>query len=344
MKKVSDMASNVPHAAIQKHLVLAGRPLQDLLSDLFVTREQLDAIGSALLSTIDWVDILFLLTVSFCTVPLARLFCNAFRKTEKTPPGDEAVDRFQSTYTYHVALNISQIVRIATVIYVSDCFIVIAYMQGIDIALAKDVEFAPKVAKVLYMIWFAQKCMHFKRYLLGRIVNKSSKKLGNVHIFDRILDAIIYTSLVIFIMDILDVEIGSGIKSLFAFGGIGTLIFSLASKDIATLFVSGIVLSTSEKFLQGDFIELGDKTCGTVVDTGFLYTSIRGKDSLRFYVATIDVILIELRYHVLDRDRQRRKDSQNSKYSASESALEQSVAHDQLSSETDTSIPLRRPR
>jgi small-conductance mechanosensitive channel len=151
----------------------------------------------------------------------------------------------------------------------------VLYTQGIDFAMTKHVDFGAKLARVLYTIWIAFRIMQFKRYLLGRAVNKSPEKLGKIMIYDRILDVIIYAALSFSIMDTVEVEYGAGFKSLFAFGGVGTLVFSLASKDMATLFVSGLVLSTSEKFIEGDVIELGDKTTGTVVKTGLLYTSIR---------------------------------------------------------------------
>jgi small-conductance mechanosensitive channel len=57
--------------------------------------------------------------------------------------------------------------------------------------------------------------------------------------------------------DALGLEMGRGINSLFAFGGIGTLVFSLASKDIASQLVSGLVISTSDRFYEGESIHLG---------------------------------------------------------------------------------------
>jgi small-conductance mechanosensitive channel len=270
-------------SGIQKRLVIAGRLLPNV-RQLNITRDKVEEIGDVLLDTIDIDDVIFLMAVGFCLVPLARFvhgvwFAKEYGSETKSGDEDKPVDSFKSTYTYQVAHNVSQIARIAIVVYVIDCLMVIVYTQGIELAVIKHVDFGAKLARVLYTVWIAFRFMQFKRYLLGRAVNKSPEKLGKIMIYDHILDVIICATLCFSIMDTLEIEYGAGFKSLFAFGGVGTLVFSLASKDMATLFVSGLVLSTSEKFNTGDFIELGDKTTGTVVNTGLLYTSIRGEYS-----------------------------------------------------------------
>lgn len=297
MKMVSD-------AGIQKRLVIVGRLLPDI-RQLVVTREKVEEIGSTLLDTIDVVDVIFLLVVAFCIVPLARLFhrvwfAREYESDKKSESGDEEkpADSFKSTYTYQVAHNVSQIAKIAIIVYVIDCIMVVNYVQGIEFAMTKGVDFGAKIARILYTVWIAYRFMQLKRYLLGRTVNKSPEKLGKIMIFDRILDAIIYAVLTFSIMDTVEIEYGAGLKSLFAFGGLGTLVLSLASKDMATLLVSGLVLSTSEKFHEGDFIELGDKTTGTVVGRGLLYTSIRRKYS--DWCESVRLLLFMVRSSVRD--------------------------------------------
>jgi small-conductance mechanosensitive channel len=81
-------------------------------------------------------------------------------------------------------------------------------------------------------------------------------------------------------MDTLNIQVGAGLKSVFALSGVGTLVLSLASKDMASLFVSGVALSTSEKFRTGDLIKLGDNTTGVVQRMGLLFTEVRGGDEI----------------------------------------------------------------
>jgi small-conductance mechanosensitive channel len=239
-------------SGIQKRLVIAGRLLPNI-RQLNITRDKIEEIGHVLVDTIDIDDVIFLLVAGFCIVPLARLFhgvwfAKDYGSEAKSGDDEKPVDSFKSTYTYQVAHNVSQIARIAIVVYIVDCLVAIVYTQGIEFTVTKQVDFGAKLARVFYTIWIAFRFMQFKRYLLGRAVNKSPEKLGKIIIYDRILDVIIYATLSFSIMDIMEVEYGAGFKSLFAFGGVGTLVFSLASKDMATLFVSGLVLSTSEKF------------------------------------------------------------------------------------------------
>jgi small-conductance mechanosensitive channel len=81
-------------------------------------------------------------------------------------------------------------------------------------------------------------------------------------------------------MDTLNIQIGAGVKSIFALSGVGTLVLSLASQDMAKLFLSGVALSTSEKFRTGDLIKLGDNTTGVVSRMGLLFTEVRGGDEI----------------------------------------------------------------
>ena len=53
-------------------------------------------------------------------------------------------------------------------------------------------------------------------------------------------------------------KVGVALSSIFAFGGMGTLVFSLASKDFATELLSGVVSSASHRYDIGDKIMIGD--------------------------------------------------------------------------------------
>lgn len=274
--------SKVPH----NRLVVAGRLLPNF-SEFALTRDRLYEVGTAVLHTIDISDVLFLICVSFLTVPIVRIihgvwFSDYYSKAKKAEGGESSdeSDPFLSTYTFHVAESISQMAMIAMIVYCIDCLMIVVYLQGIEFALAGDLDVGSTCARILYTTWFGFRCMRFKRYLLGRVVNKSPEKLGKALVYDRILNWIIYAILAFSIMDSAQVEIGAGLKSVFALSGVGTLILSLASKDMATLFVSGLALSTSEKFRKGDLIKLGDNTTGVVERLGILFTEVRGGDEV----------------------------------------------------------------
>ena len=76
------------------------------------------------------------------------------------------------------------------------------------------------------------------------------------------------------------IPIGRALQSVFALGGVGTLVFSLASKDLASQIINGIALAASNKYDEGDYILLGDGTLGTVCSMGWVSTDLRGTSAL----------------------------------------------------------------
>jgi small-conductance mechanosensitive channel len=279
---VLSKAPTVPHGRI----AIIG--LLPDFSNVSLTRSKIIEICDVLLDTVDLIDIAFLVVVSFLTVPIARFihgywFADHYKTKEADDTkqeNDHVVDPFKQTYTFHAAESLSQIAMIAMIVYIIDLFVIVVYLQGIEFALAENIDFGTMASRILYTTWFGFRCMRFKRYLLGRVVNKSPEKLGKALVYDRFLDWIIYAILAFSIMDTLNIQVGAGLKSVFALSGVGTLVLSLASKDMASLFVSGVALSTSEKFRTGDLIKLGDNTTGVVQRMGLLFTEVRGGDEI----------------------------------------------------------------
>jgi small-conductance mechanosensitive channel len=69
------------------------------------------------------------------------------------------------------------------------------------------------------------------------------------------------------------------VQGIFAFGSVGTLAFTLASKDLVTQFVSGFFLSASDKMYVGDSVNFGDGTSGKVLKVGWMNTLMRNSDN-----------------------------------------------------------------
>ena len=78
------------------------------------------------------------------------------------------------------------------------------------------------------------------------------------------------------LIDTLQIDMGVTISSVFAFGGLGTIIISLASKNIAVGLMNGLEVSSKQKFTIGDKILLKDGTKGRVTTIGVLGIDIRG--------------------------------------------------------------------
>jgi small-conductance mechanosensitive channel len=253
---------------------------------------------------------------------------------------------------FQVANHVSQASRLAILVYLVDCLTIILTGLGFATTLSHrhpHTNLSTCFAKILYIVWAAQRLSVFKRYLLGRVIhnktarqgkqqqhntapaagatvlttsagnstkaisrngysvhgnfnslhhrhhnnNKSSsampgrntaamspKTLGQAAIIDKVVDGIIYVVTGLFLLDILNVEMGVGVSSIFAFGSAGTLVMGLASRDVASMFVSGLTLTTTDHVREGDHVKFGDGTTGQILRIGWMHTTIRGYDEL----------------------------------------------------------------
>lgn len=194
------------------------------------------------------------------------------------PPTSLFDDDFRCSYMFHISNHIAQAARLAILVYMVDCLTVV--LTGLGFSFNHLSNLSLGFAKILYIVWAAQRLSVFKRYLLGRAFSRHPGKLGQAAIVDRLMDGIIYIVTGLFLMDILDVEMGVGVSSIFAFGSAGTLVVGLASKDVASMFVSGLTLTTTDHVREGDHVKFGDGTTGQIVRIGWMHTTIRGYDEL----------------------------------------------------------------
>lgn len=77
-------------------------------------------------------------------------------------------------------------------------------------------------------------------------------------------------------------------RRLWAFSGTTTLVLSLAFQDLAKSFVSGLFLASSNRFYEGDGIEI-DGLKGKVIQQGWMETIIRQGDEVLVSVPSIDL-------------------------------------------------------
>ena len=134
---------------------------------------------------------------------------------------------------------------------------------------------APAVALSLWMGWTASTV---KRVLLSQCV--AGRKLGRVVLLDRLLDFVLLVVTTVNIMDTLDMDFSMGMQSLLSAGGVGALVFSLASQDLAQGLVGGLAVQAWDAFAVGDKIILGDGTEGIVTEIGLVETHLQGYDGI----------------------------------------------------------------
>ena len=299
------------------NLLLAGQIISRLVrfSEIFSRRSE---ILETLVNTIEMGDLLVLVALGWFTIPVVRITYTFYyaqydeakkvvslKKAGKSQPLkeedqrddslqhsplQERADVFLSSTPFYIANLATEVFQRACLVYLIDCLVIVADIVDPRLEIAHH-ELSLKFAKIIYSIWASTRLMAFKRYLLCMAAKRPETKLGKVGLYDRILDILILFCLILAILDILRVEVGPGLASLFAFGGVGTLVLTLASKDLAHQLVCGVVVSTSENFYIGDHIRLGNDTRGAIDYIGWLYTDVRGKSSARDWHNVVGVPL-----------------------------------------------------
>ena len=180
----------------------------------------------------------------------------------------------ESHYWYQSARHISQAAKIGTFVYSCDALAVI--LNTIGFRYRQQQGYSAKAAHISFSVWAALRVGELKHWMLRKFFNREKNHTGRVQVYNSILNIVLAAFTFGHILDLFDINIGVALGSLLSIGGVGTLVLSLASKDIATELVSGLAVGASDRFLPGDEIVLGDGTAGFIDTMGLLYTDVRG--------------------------------------------------------------------
>lgn len=176
----------------------------------------------------------------------------------------------ENFYWHQSARHISQAAKIGAFVYSCDAIAVI--LNTIGFRYRQQQGFSKKAFHISFSVWAALRVGELKHWMLHKFFNREKNQSGKVQVYNSILNVALATFTFGHILDLFDVNIGVALASLLSIGGVGTLVMSLASKDIATELVSGLAVGASDRFLPGDEIILGDGTAGFIDSMGLLYT------------------------------------------------------------------------
>lgn len=98
--------------------------------------------------------------------------------------------------------------------------------------------------------------------------------------YDRLIDFILGIGAVANVLNILAVDVGVGLQSLFAASGVSALVFTVASKGLVEQIVAGFIIQAWDAIEEGEKIRLGDGTEGVVKRIGLVETEVVGFDSI----------------------------------------------------------------
>jgi small-conductance mechanosensitive channel len=249
-------------------LMIAGGKILPVLQMFAVSREDLQEIYHRLYQAVHPGDLIVLTLVSVGVVPIFSFLFGC---------GSDG-DKPNHSYLYQFASHVSQAAKLAIVVYAFDCMVLVLTSLGFSFSSLST--YSKGFAKILYICWMTQRLSVLKRYLLGRAVSRKPDKLGRAATADRLLDGMLFLMTGFFLLDVLDVDMGVGITSVFAFGSAGTLVIGLASQNLATMFVNGLVLTTSDRIAEGDHIKFGNGNNGKVTKIGWFQTTLKHYDEL----------------------------------------------------------------
>ena len=132
-----------------------------------------------------------------------------------------------------------------------------------------------QVAVAVYVAMAVSRTKHL--IFLKRV---ASQKLGRVALLDQVIDLFIFMVASMHVLEILHIDLGNGLQSLFAAGGVGALALALASKDLAENIVGGFLMRAWDAIEPDEIVRLGDGTEGIVLKLGLVETHIQSFDNL----------------------------------------------------------------
>jgi small-conductance mechanosensitive channel len=262
------------------HSTLAGS-LKPAIRKLLLSKEE----GAHLIQTISkmvhWEDLILILIAGWLVVPSIEIPYNWLGLPVNIAP-------FRKTYTFAVADHLQQVAKIALAVYMVDIFKMLCIGSGFEFC--QFSKFPHVFAETAYSLWFANRFCHAKKHLLRKYVNRHPDTFGRVQIVNRLIDAIVYGSTIFVILNILKVEMGVAMSGVLAFGSVGTLALGLASKDLMTNILTGLMLSASDQIYEGDSVRFANGNGGSIVKLGWFETVLRGSDEVMVSIPNGDLI------------------------------------------------------
>ncbi|KAL3935204.1 MAG: hypothetical protein SGARI_003073 [Bacillariaceae sp.] len=137
---------------------------------------------------------------------------------------------FNKTKIYHFLQTLSEMARLAMLVYLADLLKIFLLGAGFDIPQSSRITYA--LCYVVYTVWFFYRLGVVKTYLLKKLVNSQKADPGRVKIINRFSDAGLFILAVFALYEILNLQMGLALRGVVALGSVWTLVISLAMKDI----------------------------------------------------------------------------------------------------------------
>ena len=263
-----------------KKTIISGK-FFTVLSKFLVSPQRYVEIFKALFvhATDSWDDLADICLIGFCLkvpLPLAR-----FMYTKRHPDlsDEQRETKFLRSKTRRIAEVIEEFGWLYTLLYVVECALFV--LDELQFKFVHKYPIHQWTTWIVISLWGARNLSDLKRYALFYNVNKRNKdKTAGTRLLNRLIDILIFAGTGFVILDFLSVQIGFALKSIFGLSSFATLVFSLASKELAQEFLASLAIQGTNMYTEGEKILLNDGTTGLVQKLGWLNTHIRRSDEL----------------------------------------------------------------
>mmetsp|Transcript_13789 Transcript_13789/g.23947 ORF Transcript_13789/g.23947 Transcript_13789/m.23947 type:complete len:581 (+) Transcript_13789:83-1825(+) len=268
-----------------------GGALSGIVSKLFISPARMGQVlwTVARFALDDWKD--WILIALCCTVPLplARTWYGwRFRGLQlDEAPMDQ---KFKRSKTKKVAQIVTELGELFAILFGTELFLVMLKELGFQFVSESPIH--KWATGIIATVWFAKNVSELKRYILSKVYRKSgiagsasagtsSKLTSGTRLINRMLDILIVVATALAILDFLSVKTGLAMRSLLGFSTFGTLVFSLASQNLASEFLASLAIQGTNMYQEGEIIVVDNVATGLVQKLGWLHTHIRlGDDSI----------------------------------------------------------------
>uniref|UniRef100_A0A7S0TAV2 Mechanosensitive ion channel MscS domain-containing protein n=1 Tax=Pseudo-nitzschia delicatissima TaxID=44447 RepID=A0A7S0TAV2_9STRA len=147
----------------------------------------------------------------------------------------------------------------------------------------------------IFLFWGFRRVGRFKLFVLKKTMAHTDliKDPRRLYFIDRLMDyALVFFGIFAF-YEVLEIEMGYSGQSLLAAFSFGTAAIALATKEIITNFLNGVILSASDRIFVGDYISMqGD--IKRVSKLGWLETKLQGSDDILYTVPNTELVNTKL--------------------------------------------------
>ena len=232
------MSAAVPNSIVK------GR-LTSFLSKFLITPTTAWHIFHRVLKTLhkEQEELLTIFVVYKFVIPFAR---KIYRWKNKTLPKDTSDKLFQRSKTLRIARAFEEVAQLWGLIIALEFGLVL--LEELDFEFVRIYPVYQWTCGVIAGAWGARNLSEFKDFALSKGGQFDINKSAGRKLLSRFLDVAIYGSFTLVVLDFLSVQTGYALKSLFGLSSVGTLVFSLASKELVGEFLAGLAIQGTNMY------------------------------------------------------------------------------------------------